>query len=421
MTPQVLLPLLERALAEAFPGRGTRLFREIQVRFWGEGIGIDGPGVFDLRCSFCRRHQKDVRKLIAGPSCYVCDDCAEQARELLDDARQGRSRPSREMLLAEARRVLPSLPLGPAEIGELDRDLERHLLRRRDESGAAPCSFCGKSMSDVGWLIPGALARLCDECLDLVLEILEEERVAESGAHIYVSEPRPSAAVEDAAMEAVERGLRATAPARAAELLRLVELRVRSDAQDEVLLALRCAFCGRPRRRLERLVTGPKAAICDGCTRLFHAIRTPADDAEPPGFAEQVIAAARLGADPSLVEWIVAEIEARFRRDRMPVRSDATETCSFCSKSASGCLRDATRSACARRAWRRPRMSSPGRSDFPTPQTGWASIAQSPGLRRIPLSFQTAARGTACGLTGGHGSGPPRSSVPPGGVPRVGR
>ena len=31
------------------------------------------PGT--LRCSFCNKHQNDVRKLIAGPSVYICDKC----------------------------------------------------------------------------------------------------------------------------------------------------------------------------------------------------------------------------------------------------------------------------------------------------------------------------------------------------------
>jgi hypothetical protein len=30
-----------------------------------------------LRCSFCSKSQRDVRKLIAGPSVYICDECVE--------------------------------------------------------------------------------------------------------------------------------------------------------------------------------------------------------------------------------------------------------------------------------------------------------------------------------------------------------
>jgi hypothetical protein len=34
-----------------------------------------------LRCSFCGRSQKQVRKLIAGPGVYICDGCAVLARQ----------------------------------------------------------------------------------------------------------------------------------------------------------------------------------------------------------------------------------------------------------------------------------------------------------------------------------------------------
>jgi ATP-dependent protease Clp ATPase subunit len=29
----------------------------------------------ELRCSFCAKKQSEVRKLIAGPKVFICDDC----------------------------------------------------------------------------------------------------------------------------------------------------------------------------------------------------------------------------------------------------------------------------------------------------------------------------------------------------------
>ena len=37
----------------------------------------------DLSCSFCGKSQKEVRKLIAGPSVYVCDECVELCHEII--------------------------------------------------------------------------------------------------------------------------------------------------------------------------------------------------------------------------------------------------------------------------------------------------------------------------------------------------
>jgi ATP-dependent Clp protease ATP-binding subunit ClpX len=35
-----------------------------------------GDGGKLLFCSFCGKNQNEVRRLIAGPSVYICDDCS---------------------------------------------------------------------------------------------------------------------------------------------------------------------------------------------------------------------------------------------------------------------------------------------------------------------------------------------------------
>ena len=41
-----------------------------------------------LRCSFCNKDQNDVRKLIAGPTVYICDECVDVCNDIIaDDAR----------------------------------------------------------------------------------------------------------------------------------------------------------------------------------------------------------------------------------------------------------------------------------------------------------------------------------------------
>ena len=37
----------------------------------------------DLRCSFCAKSQREVRKLIAGPTVYICDECIGLCNEIL--------------------------------------------------------------------------------------------------------------------------------------------------------------------------------------------------------------------------------------------------------------------------------------------------------------------------------------------------
>ena len=38
-----------------------------------------------LKCSFCGKSQKQVKKLIAGPGVYICDECIELCNEIIDE------------------------------------------------------------------------------------------------------------------------------------------------------------------------------------------------------------------------------------------------------------------------------------------------------------------------------------------------
>ncbi len=50
-----------------------------------------GEGSELLKCSFCGHSQKQVRKLIAGPGVYICDECVVLCTEILDDELAGES------------------------------------------------------------------------------------------------------------------------------------------------------------------------------------------------------------------------------------------------------------------------------------------------------------------------------------------
>ena len=52
-----------------------------------------------LRCSFCNKSQREVRKLIAGPNVYVCDECVDICLDIIAEDRAKEAR--------EARRQLP--------------------------------------------------------------------------------------------------------------------------------------------------------------------------------------------------------------------------------------------------------------------------------------------------------------------------
>ena len=42
-----------------------------------------------LKCSFCNKSQRDVRKLIAGPTVYICDECVDICLDIIAEEKEG--------------------------------------------------------------------------------------------------------------------------------------------------------------------------------------------------------------------------------------------------------------------------------------------------------------------------------------------
>ena len=51
-----------------------------------------------LRCSFCNKDQNDVRKLIAGPTVFICDECVEVCNDIIADDNRFENRATRTSL-----------------------------------------------------------------------------------------------------------------------------------------------------------------------------------------------------------------------------------------------------------------------------------------------------------------------------------
>lgn len=46
-----------------------------------------------LHCSFCKKSQNEVKKLVAGPSVYVCNECVKLCNKILEEDRQAVEKP----------------------------------------------------------------------------------------------------------------------------------------------------------------------------------------------------------------------------------------------------------------------------------------------------------------------------------------
>src|SRR5437870_13486851 len=67
-----------------------------------------------LRCSFCGKSQNDVRKLIAGPTVYICDECIELCNaSIAEEWEEDKSRELRSLPKpAEIKTVLDQYVVG---------------------------------------------------------------------------------------------------------------------------------------------------------------------------------------------------------------------------------------------------------------------------------------------------------------------
>src|SRR5260370_2064656 len=44
-----------------------------------------GDGSDLVKCSFCGKSQKQVKKLIAGPGVYICDECIDLCNDIIEE------------------------------------------------------------------------------------------------------------------------------------------------------------------------------------------------------------------------------------------------------------------------------------------------------------------------------------------------
>ena len=74
-------------------------FRRPRAEKPGERPKVDEFGK-TYTCSFCGKSQDEVRKLIAGPTVYICDECIDLCNDIIAEEVRKRSwkdRPARSL------------------------------------------------------------------------------------------------------------------------------------------------------------------------------------------------------------------------------------------------------------------------------------------------------------------------------------
>ncbi|NEO27145.1 MAG: ATP-dependent protease ATP-binding subunit ClpX, partial [Kamptonema sp. SIO4C4] len=93
-----------------------------------------------LKCSFCGKSQEQVRKLIAGPGVYICDECVELCNEILDEELIDSASPAPQPVSRSSEEPVPkrrsaSEPLKLSQIPkptEIKKYLDEHVIGQDD-------------------------------------------------------------------------------------------------------------------------------------------------------------------------------------------------------------------------------------------------------------------------------------------------
>src|SRR5690606_9166994 len=124
-----------------------------------------------LYCSFCGKSQHEVRKLIAGPTVFICDECVELCMDIIREENKSSMAKSREGVPTpqEIRQVLDDYVIGQSHAKSvLSVALHNHYKRLAHASKTHDVDLAKSNLLLIGptgcgkTLLAQTLARLID-------------------------------------------------------------------------------------------------------------------------------------------------------------------------------------------------------------------------------------------------------------------
>lgn len=132
------------------------------------------------------------------------------------------------------------------------------------------CSFCGKRAGDIRGFagVGGRPVRVCDECVQLCLDIIAEEDWATGNAWRRPPPPRREASRAEARAFADSLGIETGSdPFESlwAAFEREIGVPPGANATPRPRSELACSFCDKLQRETRKMIAGPSVYICEAC------------------------------------------------------------------------------------------------------------------------------------------------------------
>ena len=121
-----------------------------------------GSGDKLLYCSFCGKSQHEVRKLIAGPSVFICDECVELCNDIIREELEEKAQSARSHLPKpkEILEVLDQYVIGQLRALRISKSEQSEEADAETECGQENAeSFCCNAHGYLVWRLTPELSR----------------------------------------------------------------------------------------------------------------------------------------------------------------------------------------------------------------------------------------------------------------------
>ena len=109
----------------------------------------EGKNKTTLYCSFCGKSQHEVKKLIAGPTVFICDECVELCMDIIKEEHQSSITKNKRFCLPNSR-IMTHQPSGGFQGQAADIEIHaKEIMDLRSRLNQIYVKHSGKKLADI--------------------------------------------------------------------------------------------------------------------------------------------------------------------------------------------------------------------------------------------------------------------------------